>query len=28
VVDTGRGWLTAYLNGRVLRRWPDELLND
>ena len=22
VVDTGRGWLTAYLNGRVLKRWP------
>src|SRR5213596_3280764 len=21
VVDTGRGWLTAYLNGRVLKRW-------
>jgi putative transposase len=28
VVDTGRGWLTAYLNGRVLRRWPYKLLND
>jgi putative transposase len=28
VVDTGRGWLTAYLNGRVLKRWPYELLND
>ena len=22
VVDTGRGYLTAYLNGRVLKRWP------
>ena len=28
VVDTGRGWLTAYLNGRVLQRWPYELRND
>jgi putative transposase len=28
VVDTGRGQLTAYLNGRVLRRWPYQLLND
>jgi len=28
VIDTGRGWLTAYLNGRVLRRWPYKLLND
>jgi hypothetical protein len=28
VVDTGRGWLTAYLNGRVLRRWPYKLMND
>jgi putative transposase len=28
VVDTGRGWLTAYLNGRVLRRWPYKLVND
>jgi len=28
VVDTGRGWLTAYLNGRVLKRWPYELRND
>jgi transposase InsO family protein len=27
VVDTGRGWLTAYLNGRVLKRWPYKLLN-
>jgi len=28
VVDTGRGYLTAYLNGRVLKRWPYQLLND
>jgi transposase InsO family protein len=28
VVDTGRGWLTAYLNGRVLQRWSYKLLND
>jgi putative transposase len=28
VVDTGRGWLTAHLNGRVLERWPYKLLND
>lgn len=28
VVDSGRGWLTAYLNGRVLKRWPYKLLND
>jgi transposase InsO family protein len=28
VLDTGRGWLTAYLNGRVLQRWPYELRND
>ncbi len=28
VVDTGRGWLTAYLNGRVLQRWAYKLLND
>jgi putative transposase len=28
VVDTGRGCLTAYLNGRVLNRWPYKLLND
>jgi putative transposase len=27
VLDTGRGWLTAYLNGRVLKRWPYRLLN-
>jgi hypothetical protein len=28
VIDTKRGKLTAYLNGRVLKRWPYELLND
>jgi putative transposase len=28
VLDTGRGYLTAYLNGRVLKRWPSKLLND
>jgi transposase InsO family protein len=28
VVDTGRGWLTAYLSGHVLKRWPYKLLND
>ena len=28
VVDTGRGSLTAYLNGRVLKRWPYKLQND
>src|ERR1043166_9092655 len=28
VIDTGRGWLTAYLKGRVLKRWPYKLLND
>jgi len=28
VVGTGHGWLTAYLSGRVLRRWPCKLLND
>jgi putative transposase len=28
VVATGRGTLTAYLNGRVLKRWPYELLNE
>jgi putative transposase len=27
VIDTGRGWLTAYLDGRVLERWPYKLLN-
>jgi transposase InsO family protein len=28
VIDTGRGQLTAYLNGRVLKRWPYQLLNE
>jgi hypothetical protein len=28
VVDTGRGHLMAYLNGRVLKRWPYKLPND
>jgi putative transposase len=28
VIDTGRGWLTAYLNGRVLKRWSYKLLNN
>ena len=28
VMDTGRGRLTAYLNGRVLKRWPYKLRND
>jgi hypothetical protein len=28
VVDTSRGTLTAYLNGRVLKRWPYKLLNE
>jgi transposase InsO family protein len=28
VLDTGRGWLTAYLNGRVLKRWRYKLLNN
>jgi transposase InsO family protein len=28
VVDTGRGKLTAYLDGRVLKRWPYKLLNE
>jgi transposase InsO family protein len=28
VVDTGRGRLTAYLDGRVLKRWPYTLLNN
>ncbi len=28
VVDTGHGWLTAYQNGRILKRWPYKLLND
>jgi hypothetical protein len=26
-VDSGRGFLTAYRNGRVLKRWPHKLLN-
>jgi putative transposase len=28
VLDTWRGRLTAYLNGRVVKRWPYRLLND
>jgi putative transposase len=28
VMDTGHGWLTAYLNGRVLKRWPYKLPNN
>jgi hypothetical protein len=28
VLDTQRGWLTAYLNGGVLQRWPYKLLNN
>ena len=28
VIDTGRGRLTAYLNGRVLKRWPYKLWTD
>ena len=28
VVDTKRGRLTAYLNGRVLKRWPYKMLNN
>ncbi len=28
VIDTACGKLTAYLNGRVLKRWPYKLLND
>ena len=28
VIDTGRGTLTAYLKGRVVKRWPYKLLND
>src|SRR6516225_1797982 len=27
-IDTGSGKLTAYLNGRVVKRWPYPLLND
>ncbi len=28
VVNTGRRMLTAYLNGRVVKRWPYKLLNE
>ena len=28
VVNTGRGTLTAYLNGRVVKRWSYKLLNE
>jgi putative transposase len=28
VIDTGRGKLTAYLNGRVVKRWPYKLWNN
>jgi putative transposase len=28
VLVTGREWLTAYLNGRVLKRWPYKLRKD
>jgi hypothetical protein len=28
VIDTGRGTLTTYLDGRVLRRWPCKLRNE
>jgi hypothetical protein len=28
VVNTGDRTLTAYLNGRVLERWPYKLLNE
>ncbi len=28
VIDTGRGTLTAYQNGRIVKRWPYKLLND
>ena len=27
VLDTQRGWLTVYRNGRVFKRWPYKLLN-
>ena len=27
-IDTGSGKLTAYLNGRVVKRWPYQLLNE
>src|SRR5262249_1469048 len=28
VIDTARGGLSEYRNGRVLKRWPYKLLND
>src|SRR5262249_51746870 len=28
VLDTQRGWLTAYLNGQKLKRWPYKMLNE
>jgi transposase InsO family protein len=28
VVNTGQGTITAYLNGRVVKRWPYKLLNE
>ena len=28
VVNTGHRTLTAYLNGRVVKRWPYKLLNE
>ena len=28
VMDTGHGWLTAYLDGRVLKCWPYKLRNN
>jgi hypothetical protein len=28
VIDTGRGTMTAYLNGRVWKRWPFKLLSE
>jgi hypothetical protein len=28
VVETGRGWVTGHLNGRVLKHWPYKLLID
>jgi transposase InsO family protein len=28
VIDTGRGQLTGYRDGRVLKRWPYKLLNE
>jgi len=27
VLDTQRGWLTVYRNGRVFKRWSYKLLN-